>query len=625
MNIYKPPTIKNYTSDSNSDSTDDDNSNKTLNNNSINNTIHSKTPIKVLKSKVTSKRAYKSDSNSDSSDNEDKKPIINRPHTKRKTLITTATTTPPPSLGYMSDSDSDSTDHENHKPTTTTNHKKESTIVNSSTKYNNASSTFMSDSDSDSSDNEVYKTIINKNKNAKIPTASSSAYIHNNGTQKLKSNTPTTSSSTTTTSTSSIKKLQNKKTAEKNNMIHSWEYINSDSSDYDYSNKSDSDNDNDSSDSVSKKITVIPSGTTSLVKNKNDTVRGIYSNNRLQSTNTFRNKDRDEKIEYKTRFIDEADKYNIQHDFFVSDSESDTDSNDSYSGEAPPWHRTIDSYYYTRRKVEENGWDLNLKKSLTKEELIRLEKRVKKICRREGLSKNDFHDLVFDSARNHKLFWRKVAKVFPDRPLTILIDRSRLAYNKYRYKNLSFTKKEDEQLIEYVKLYGKDFKKIQDLMQRGIPELQERYNILLKGTNNSNKEKNRDKKEWTENEKEKLYELVKESRQSGWKSWDSIASILGENHSGHSCQLQWERRNNPKQLGLHDKLKIILTLKKFGYKSETDIRMTKIADELGIPRSRIKDFYLKTRSTIDGYEKKTLPEILLLLEKRIRTMLKSME
>lgn len=43
-------------------------------------------------------------------------------------------------------------------------------------------------------------------------------------------------------------------------------------------------------------------------------------------------------------------------------------------------------------------------------------------------------------------------------------------------------------IIRYVKLYGKDFKKIQDLMQRGIPELQERYNILLKGTNSSNKE-----------------------------------------------------------------------------------------------------------------------------------------
>lgn len=375
MNIYKPPTLKNYTSDSDSDSTDNDNRYKAINNDNTNNAIRPKTPIKELKSKITPKRAYMSDSNSDSTDNENKNPITNHPPTKRKVLITT-TTKPSPSLDYMSDSDSDSTDNENHKPTTI-DYRKGSATVNNSTKYNNSSPTFMSDSDSDSTDNEIHKAITNTNKHGKIPTTLSSTNIYNNDTQKLKSNTPTISSPSTTST--SIKKSQNKKIVKKNSKIHSWEYINSDSSDYDYSNKSDSDSD--SSDHVSKKIIATPSGTTSLVKNKNDIIRGLYSNNRLQSTNTFRNKNRDEKIEYKTRFIDEADKYNIQHDFFVSDSESDTDSNDSYSGEAPPWHRTIDSYYYTRKKAEENGWDLNLKKSLTKEELIRLEKRIKKICR----------------------------------------------------------------------------------------------------------------------------------------------------------------------------------------------------------------------------------------------------
>ncbi|CAO3633037.1 unnamed protein product [Cunninghamella blakesleeana] len=698
--IFQTPTIKKYTSDSDSDSTDNEVMKNTVskNNKNINHSKTSTTKAPITNttspfSKSITKQIYSSDSNSDNTDDEaDKKLEKEKPTIKIKSIAKLATTnsTPSASKKYTSDSDSDSTDNELYKSKINNKHKKSTTTnslnntnINTNDILASVSKKYESDSDSDSIDDEIMKSKMNnKTKKASvtnqqkknISSSSSKKYISNSdsdGTdnEKIKSTkmnkgikpiainkTYTSNSDSDSTnneinktinhnhskSTSTIpsalpalsNKNSNRATIKKNHSgPRTSEYINSDSDDSDYDHQMNLlyDNNSDScSDDINEKRKnsvgkLKPLGTRKISETRNNSELGIYSNNRLQAYRQYRNLNRDQKIEYRHRYKDEADKYNVQNDFFISDSDSDTDSNDSYNGEAPYYHTKYISHGDMKKKMDIFGWKLNFDK-FTREETIKLEKRIKKICRREGLSKSDFHDMVLlNTVDEHRLLWRKIAKIFPNKPLSIIVDYCKLTYNKHRYKNKNFTKEDDEQLIEYVKVYGKDFTRIQELMDRGKKELMERYRTLVKAAEKLKSQDLPSKKTWTSDDIEKLYNLVNESQKKGWQSWSHIASQLDNKSTGVVCRSMWQKRNDSKYLSIDDKLNLILALKKQGCKSEMDFNMNKISDELGIPHKKLKALYLKTRSTIIGYEKMAVSEILTQLEQRFKKMKESLE
>ncbi|ORX58065.1 hypothetical protein DM01DRAFT_1218189 [Hesseltinella vesiculosa] len=175
---------------------------------------------------------------------------------------------------------------------------------------------------------------------------------------------------------------------------------------------------------------------------------GDYSNNRLQTRVMYRNRDQDTNVEYRRRLVDEADKLNVQHDFFVSDSDSATDSEDDYLAAPQPWQATVIARKDLKNHIKTDAWPIKLT-ALNRNESIRMEKRVKKICRREGLSLEMFQqDLLHEHAKMHNLFWRKLAKPFPDRPLTTIIEHCRKTYHADNYLMKAWNADEDKKLVE---------------------------------------------------------------------------------------------------------------------------------------------------------------------------------
>ncbi|CAO3599093.1 unnamed protein product [Absidia cylindrospora] len=449
---------KSYTSASDSDSTDDDKpspprrsilSKPTL-------TARSTPSSKPIKSDKLSTKRPLSDSDSDSTDNEAKtrsKPLIAKqpepPISRSKPTSAKSAdkrTPVPKTKSYASASDSDSTDDDKPSPprrsilkkpalkTGTTSSSKPIKPAKSSTKRPITSG---SDSGSDSTDNEAQR------KSKPLPDKRPEF-----------------------TSTSRFR-LPNGAGAHKNVSAPRTEmYIEEDDED-------DDDDDDDSGSSthtkqyqsnaadIASRLIDRRSGDDSSDDDNSMTVEakfrarkiiqrktglGEFSNNRLQWQRMYRNKNGGA-TEYMRRYVDEADKINVHHDFFISDSDSESDSNDDYSDPPLPWHNGILNGSLLKKALATKNWNLKTGR-FSRAEDIRLEKRVKKICRREEIDLDGFREKIREDAGHNKLFWQKIAKVMPDRSLNMIVESCRRKYNEYAYKNAPWTEKMDRELVE---------------------------------------------------------------------------------------------------------------------------------------------------------------------------------
>jgi hypothetical protein len=94
----------------------------------------------------------------------------------------------------------------------------------------------------------------------------------------------------------------------------------------------------------------------------------------------------------------------VEKDFFISDSDSATDSDDSYSHPSPhAWHN--ETGFYGKHGVQ---FPKGRKFGFT--DRIKLEKRIKKICRRQGRSFDDFKESTQGDLQENKLDWRMIGK-----------------------------------------------------------------------------------------------------------------------------------------------------------------------------------------------------------------------
>ncbi|KAI9320127.1 hypothetical protein BX666DRAFT_1919433 [Dichotomocladium elegans] len=324
----------------------------------------------------------------------------------------------------------------------------------------------------------------------------------------------------------------------------------------------------------------------------------------------------------------------VHQNYFISDSESETDSEDDYSKEPEvEWHRSTTQQYKVRKMVQEGKWKVQ-QGVWFEDERIRLEKRLKKIGRRHGLSLEDLRQYVFGEKRSkHMKFWQQVAKPFPDRDLRGIIKKVKETYFEGNYGG-RFTKEEDEKLMLAVAKYGNKFKAMEKELGRSHDILRLRYQALrekelIKG-------KNPKKGTWSPEEEKNLVEVIEEYRKKfGEKiSWEYVVNKLDVYRTPEQARRKWHS-NRPSSvksseelrkipLTLEDQLALFERMKAQGWKREADVRWTAMATE-NFSKERVKTCYIKARITIPGFEKMNLPDILDRLIKTRRAMVESLK
>lgn len=82
----------------------------------------------------------------------------------------------------------------------------------------------------------------------------------------------------------------------------------------------------------------------------------------------------------KRRILGEGKTIKVSNDAFISDSDSDSSSEDENDDGKPrcPWHQT--PFKDVKRRVDKYGWEISIG-HWTDEERLKLEKRVKKVCK----------------------------------------------------------------------------------------------------------------------------------------------------------------------------------------------------------------------------------------------------
>ncbi|KAF7728134.1 RNA polymerase I enhancer binding protein [Apophysomyces ossiformis] len=337
------------------------------------------------------------------------------------------------------------------------------------------------------------------------------------------------------------------------------------------------------------------------------------------------------KKRYKNRLVDLGLKVNP--DFFISDSESDTDSDASYNGEPElEWHKKVENHTKIRKKMQERGWTIQTG-PWNQNELLRLEKRIKKLARRENMSLETFRETILaEKPGKHIEFWWKVAKVFPDRALYPIIRHAMKAYSHSNYLG-RWSEEEDQQLLNLVELHGSNFKEIAKHIDRHPAACEARHRVLKRKTSKVGKR-------WTKEEVDKLIATVEEYQaQHGPDISYDYVSIKGfdSERSSMQCRRKWEAiatvykkdstfGKSKQKVDLKTQLQLLERIQKGGWENECEIRFSKLQDdEFYLPGSKCRSQYYMLRNTVPSFEKMKLKDVLSYLIERRRKMLESLE
>ncbi|KAG0191846.1 RNA polymerase I enhancer binding protein [Apophysomyces sp. BC1034] len=308
--------------------------------------------------------------------------------------------------------------------------------------------------------------------------------------------------------------------------------------------------------------------------------------------------DVDAKKRFKRRLVDHNKK--IDPDFFISDSESDSDSDASYNGEPElEWHRKIENHAIIRKKTEENGWPIQTG-PWNQNDLLRLEKRIKKLARRQDMSLEMFREKILeDKPGKHLEFWWKVARAFPDRALYPIVRHAVKAYNSYNYIG-RWTKEDDKKLMNLVELHGTNFQEVAEHIDRHPAACQARHAVLKRKNDLAGQR-------WTNEEVDKLIATVEEYKaQYGPDiSYEYIAQ------KGSAISTVYKKDPTlalaKKSIDLKTQLQLLERIKKGGWEDECQIRFSALQDdEFYLSGPRCRSQYYVLRNTLPGFEKMKL-------------------
>ncbi|KAI9483156.1 MAG: hypothetical protein EXX96DRAFT_132033 [Benjaminiella poitrasii] len=554
---------------------------------------------KVQTTYIPTPKTYSSASDSDETDNENRSSTV----TQRK-----------PQTTVMSASDSDETDIEKRSSVSKQKnaHRQEVLSASDSDETDKESSKTrkdtpsrstqpLSDSDSDETDRESTKPVIIKRTKSTRSISSK---------QSSSSSSDESASDSDETDNESTQKQEYKRKNRINPGIKpkTSEYI-SDSSNISSTSSDESDSESDSN---------------AVGKNAAD-LRGYVKKREHLTSNriSFRSKreidpNKSAAVNYATRLSD-AFVTNVNSDYFVSDSESETDSGEDYDRrDYPAWQRTL-SWNKNPEKVE---WPKPRKFGYS--DKLKLEKRIKKICRRENISFSEAQELFSGSHRKeHLRFFQKIGKAFPDRSLASIAKQCKEMYHTKR-NNTPWTPEEIKKLDGLIKIHGNNAELLSQYMNRSPKNI----NDFIFGHAQKSK---KFAKRWTREEDEMLAKAIaKEKKEHGERmSFLSIVPIFkGERSQKQIYSRYYSIRHliqpdgtliKERKATLYEELRYLKTL----LRQAEDLNLTE-ESQLDFSKDRgfvNKHFYLKNRAKINGFEKMKIKDILkILIEKQTKVI-----
>ncbi|KAI9028118.1 hypothetical protein CLU79DRAFT_737837 [Phycomyces nitens] len=274
------------------------------------------------------------------------------------------------------------------------------------------------------------------------------------------------------------------------------------------------------------------------------------------------------------------------------------------------------SYRKADRMTETGKWDVKWG-TWAKDEVLMMEKRVKKLCRRNGMSMDKLrHFLETSEPEDNIEFWWKIAKKFPDRTLFHIVKLVNRIYCKKNYKG-RWTSEEDKELLNLFGIYGPNFKEIEQNINRSAEMCAQRVRILK---HKSGTEGQR----WTDAETDLLIKAIQREKMvsDGRVSFEHISQMVFKGkRSPTQCSARWSAIRSSYKEGTLEKqsltgntpeafraqIMLLERLKKQKCTHEIKLDFSKVQDkEYHVNRLLSRKFYFKARTALPNFEKRSL-------------------
>ncbi|CAO3683714.1 unnamed protein product [Rhizopus microsporus] len=308
----------------------------------------------------------------------------------------------------------------------------------------------------------------------------------------------------------------------------------------------------------------------------------------------------------------------VHQDFFISDSDSDTDSNDDYNSDSfPEWQRS-----FKNRPANASHWPRARRFGYS--DNLKLEKRIKKICRRENISFQQVQEIfASDRPSAHLKFFQKIARPFPNVSLKSLAMHCRDAYHPKR-DNTPWTGEEVKKLNELVKVYGANPKKLSEHLNRTPLDISRYMN-----RNRTNDISKVSRGRWTKEEDELLAKAVAKQLATGDGKLRAIdiEPLFNSKKTKEQIHNRYKRirhRIKPDGTLMEDRKATVIEELEYLEKLKEQVVNNKLQEESQL--NLLKDsgfvtaqFYYKRRARIPGFEKMKVLDILnILIEQQKR-------
>ncbi|CEG63921.1 hypothetical protein RMATCC62417_00987 [Rhizopus microsporus] len=292
----------------------------------------------------------------------------------------------------------------------------------------------------------------------------------------------------------------------------------------------------------------------------------------------------------------------VHQDFFISDSDSDTDSNDDYGSDSfPEWQRS-----FKNRPANASHWPKARRFGYS--DNLKLEKRIKKICRRENISFQQVQEIfASDRPSAHLKFFQKIARPFPNVSLKSLAMHCRDAYHPKR-DNTPWTDEEVKKLNELVKVYGANPKKLSEHLNRTPLDISRYMN-----RNRTNDISKVSRGRWTKEDDELLAKAVAKQLATGdgkLRALD-IEPLFNSKKTKEQIHNRYKRirhRIKPDGTLMEDRKATVIEELEYLEKLKEQVVNNKLQEESQL--NLLKDsgfvtaqFYYKRRARIPGFEK----------------------
>ncbi|ORE03218.1 hypothetical protein BCV72DRAFT_296621 [Rhizopus microsporus var. microsporus] len=309
----------------------------------------------------------------------------------------------------------------------------------------------------------------------------------------------------------------------------------------------------------------------------------------------------------------------VHQNFFISDSDSDTDSNDDYGSDSfPEWQRS-----FKNKPANASHWPKTRRFGYS--DNLKLEKRIKKICRRENISFQQVQEIfASDRPSAHLKFFQKIARPFPNISLKSLAMHCRDAYHPKR-DNTPWTDEEVKKLNELVKVYGANPKKLSEYLNRTPLDISRYMN-----RNRANDISKVSRGRWTKEDDELLAKAVAKQLATGdgkLRALD-IEPLFNSKKTKEQIHNRYKRirhRIKPDGTLMEDRKATVIEELEYLEKLKEQVVNNKLQEESQL--NLLKDsgfvtaqFYYKRRARIPGFEKMKVLDILNILidqQKRI--------